>query len=49
MAVAYLHGLILAIGLILPLGVQNFYIFTQRCSEPEVCSGFTYGDNGMLM
>ncbi|SEB54303.1 LysE family transporter [Paenibacillus sp. GP183] len=29
MAVAYLHGLILAIGLILPLGVQNFYIFTQ--------------------
>jgi L-lysine exporter family protein LysE/ArgO len=29
MAVAFLHGLILAIGLILPLGVQNFYIFTQ--------------------
>jgi L-lysine exporter family protein LysE/ArgO len=29
MIVAYIHGLILAIGLILPLGVQNFYIFTQ--------------------
>jgi L-lysine exporter family protein LysE/ArgO len=29
MTAAYIHGLILAIGLILPLGVQNFYIFTQ--------------------
>jgi L-lysine exporter family protein LysE/ArgO len=29
MLLAYLHGLFLAIGLILPLGVQNFYVFTQ--------------------
>jgi L-lysine exporter family protein LysE/ArgO len=29
MSLAFLHGFILAIGLILPLGVQNFYIFTQ--------------------
>jgi L-lysine exporter family protein LysE/ArgO len=29
MSLALLHGFILAIGLILPLGVQNFYIFTQ--------------------
>ncbi|HLN62256.1 MAG TPA: hypothetical protein VK464_11950 [Symbiobacteriaceae bacterium] len=29
MGAAILHGLILAFGLILPLGVQNTFIFTQ--------------------
>jgi L-lysine exporter family protein LysE/ArgO len=29
MSLVYIHGFILAIGLILPLGVQNFYVFTQ--------------------
>jgi L-lysine exporter family protein LysE/ArgO len=29
MSLAYIHGFILALGLILPLGVQNFYVFTQ--------------------
>jgi L-lysine exporter family protein LysE/ArgO len=29
MIVTFIHGFILAFGLILPLGVQNFYIFTQ--------------------
>jgi L-lysine exporter family protein LysE/ArgO len=29
MTAAFIHGFILAIGLILPLGVQNFFIFTQ--------------------
>jgi L-lysine exporter family protein LysE/ArgO len=29
MTEAYLHGFILAIGLIIPLGVQNFFVFTR--------------------
>lgn len=29
MTIAFLHGLTLAFGLILPLGVQNFFIFSQ--------------------
>jgi len=29
MVAAFIHGFILAFGLIMPLGVQNFYIFTQ--------------------
>jgi L-lysine exporter family protein LysE/ArgO len=29
MQAAWIHGFILAIGLILPLGVQNFFIFSQ--------------------
>jgi L-lysine exporter family protein LysE/ArgO len=29
MAAAFIHGFILSIGLILPLGVQNFFIFSQ--------------------
>lgn len=29
-----LHGMLLAFGLILPLGVQNIFIFTQGASQP---------------
>ena len=30
------HGFILALGLILPLGVQNVFIFTQGATQPTV-------------
>ncbi len=33
---AILHGLILSFGLILPLGVQNIFIFTQGVSQPNL-------------
>jgi L-lysine exporter family protein LysE/ArgO len=29
MVAAFIHGVILAIGLIIPLGVQNFFVFSQ--------------------
>src|SRR6185437_5107914 len=31
---AILHGMILAFGLILPLGVQNVFVFNQGASQP---------------
>lgn len=31
---AFIHGTILAIGLILPLGVQNLFVFTQGVTQP---------------
>ncbi|WP_431030265.1 LysE/ArgO family amino acid transporter [Lysinibacillus sp. LZ02] len=31
-----LHGIILAFGLILPLGVQNVFVFTQGVMQPSV-------------
>ncbi len=33
---AILHGIILAIGLILPLGVQNIFLFTQGATQPRL-------------
>ncbi len=33
---AILHGLILALGLILPLGVQNVFVFTQGAAQPRL-------------
>jgi L-lysine exporter family protein LysE/ArgO len=33
---ALLHGVILAFGLILPLGVQNVFIFNQGAQQPSV-------------
>ncbi|WP_431812167.1 LysE/ArgO family amino acid transporter [Lysinibacillus sp. FW12] len=33
---AFLHGIILAFGLILPLGVQNVFVFSQGASQPNV-------------
>lgn len=31
---AFFHGMVLAMGLILPLGVQNLFVFTQGVSQP---------------
>jgi L-lysine exporter family protein LysE/ArgO len=31
---AFIHGTILAFGLILPLGVQNVFIFNQGANQP---------------
>ncbi|MDO3410068.1 LysE family transporter [Saccharibacillus sp. CPCC 101409] len=33
---AVLHGLILAFGLILPLGVQNVFVFSQGAAQPSL-------------
>ncbi|MEJ8306266.1 LysE/ArgO family amino acid transporter [Saccharibacillus sacchari] len=33
---AIVHGLILALGLILPLGVQNVFVFTQGAAQPRL-------------
>ena len=33
---AILHGMILAFGLILPLGVQNVFVFNQGASQPNI-------------
>jgi hypothetical protein len=32
---SFLHGLILAFGLILPLGVQNLFVFNQGAAQPN--------------
>jgi len=32
---AFLHGVILALGLILPLGVQNLFVFNQGAMQPK--------------
>ncbi|SEN24836.1 L-lysine exporter family protein LysE/ArgO [Mesobacillus persicus] len=34
MVVALLHGIVLAFGLILPLGAQNVFVFNQGASQP---------------
>jgi len=31
---AFVHGMILAMGLILPLGIQNLFVFTQGVTQP---------------
>jgi L-lysine exporter family protein LysE/ArgO len=33
---AFFHGIILAIGLIIPLGVQNFFIFSQGATKSKL-------------
>ncbi|WP_088011562.1 LysE/ArgO family amino acid transporter [Gottfriedia acidiceleris] len=33
---AIIHGLVLAFGLILPLGVQNVFIFSQGATQPKL-------------
>lgn len=35
-----LHGIILAFGLILPLGVQNIFVFTQGATQPNMMRAF---------
>jgi L-lysine exporter family protein LysE/ArgO len=32
---AFIHGFVLALGLILPLGVQNVFIFNQGAVQPR--------------
>ncbi|MNM24537.1 Arginine exporter protein ArgO [compost metagenome] len=36
MTEAIIHGMILAIGLILPLGAQNIFVFNQGAAQPAV-------------
>lgn len=36
MTPAFIHGIVLALGLILPLGVQNVFIFTQGATQPQL-------------
>ncbi|MCM3570543.1 LysE/ArgO family amino acid transporter [Neobacillus mesonae] len=36
MLAAIIHGLILAFGLILPLGAQNVFVFNQGASQPKL-------------
>lgn len=33
---AIVHGIILAFGLILPLGVQNVFVFSQGATQPKL-------------
>lgn len=35
---AIIHGIILAFGLILPLGVQNVFVFSQGATQPRLLS-----------
>lgn len=37
---AILHGILLAFGLILPLGVQNVFIFTQGATQQNILKAF---------
>jgi L-lysine exporter family protein LysE/ArgO len=38
MAQAIVHGILLSFGLILPLGVQNIFVFNQGVLHPRFCS-----------
>jgi Lysine efflux permease len=38
MVAAFIHGLVLALGLILPLGVQNLFVFQQGVVQPRFVS-----------
>ena len=38
MSEAIIHGIILAFGLIIPLGVQNVFVFNQGASQPNIWS-----------
>lgn len=33
---AFIHGIILAFGLIVPLGVQNIFVFSQGVTQPNI-------------
>lgn len=37
---AILHGIILSFGLILPLGVQNVFVFSQGATQPKLLQAF---------
>ncbi|PEC10919.1 lysine transporter LysE [Bacillus toyonensis] len=36
MSEAIIHGIILAFGLIIPLGIQNVFVFNQGASQPNI-------------
>ncbi len=36
MSEAIIHGIVLAFGLIIPLGVQNVFVFNQGASQPNI-------------
>lgn len=36
MVAAFLHGFVLALGLILPLGAQNVFVFNQGATQPRL-------------
>ena len=38
MTLAFIHGFILAFGLILPLGVQNVFVFNQGALQPRLAN-----------
>lgn len=38
MVAAFWHGFFLAFGLILPLGMQNIFVFTQGAQHERICS-----------
>ncbi|MGK4115274.1 LysE/ArgO family amino acid transporter [Lysinibacillus capsici] len=40
---AFLHGIILAFGLILPLGVQNVFVFSQGATQPSLLRALPAG------
>ncbi|WP_016994234.1 LysE/ArgO family amino acid transporter [Lysinibacillus boronitolerans] len=40
---AFLHGIILAFGLILPLGVQNVFVFSQGATQPTLLRALPAG------
>ena len=33
---AFIHGMLLSLGLILPLGIQNLFVFTQGVTQPKL-------------
>ncbi len=37
---AFLHGTLLAFGLIIPLGVQNVFVFNQGATQPRIIQAF---------
>lgn len=41
MLAALLHGIVLAFGLILPLGAQNVFVFNQGASQPKLRRAIT--------
>ncbi|WP_312143738.1 LysE/ArgO family amino acid transporter [Lysinibacillus capsici] len=40
---AFFHGIILAFGLILPLGVQNVFVFSQGATQPSLLRALPAG------
>lgn len=43
MSIAIIHGIVLAFGLILPLGAQNVFVFQQGALQPRLYRVFACG------